>query len=95
VTILGCRMLRILDTRTCLEELEELEELDELDAEFEAEFEEELELVWLDCCCLRAFWTEVVMLGVRVEMICWTMEETWDAEICWLLLLWLDRLLDC
>ena len=61
----------------------------------------ELELELLDCwllvcwemeacCCLRAFCTEVVMLGVRVVMICWTMVATWLWDIDWLELCWLE-----
>jgi len=86
VTILGFRTARILVTRV-LEELEELEELEleeNLDPEVTDWFEEK------DCCCLSAFCTEVVMEGVRVEIILATRVETWAWDTCWLEVCWLE-----
>jgi hypothetical protein len=97
-------MVRMLVTRVAWlldDELEE--EREEVDDELE-ELEEELDSKELDsdkeeeevdtaraCCCLSAFWTDAVMLGVRAEMICWTREVTWAWDTSWLAL-WLEKL---
>ena len=85
MTILGFRTARILVTRVLEEEAEEAEELEEnLDPEVTDWLEEK------DCCCLSAFCTEVVMEGVRLEMILETRVETWPWDTCWLDTCWLD-----